>query len=98
MDFDDATWEGQGRMKQMWIWFAVVYGNLNALVFSVVAGSFGVDTTQGRAFCSLFSVDTGTCRVWILVLLVALFGSSTVLSLRKLMAVRSAQKSETSDP
>jgi len=98
MDFDEGTREGQGRMKQMWIWFAVVYGNLNALVLTVVAGSFGVDTTSGRAFCTFFSVDTGTCRVWILVFLVAVFGSSTVLSLRKLMAVRRAHKPEAEVP
>jgi hypothetical protein len=78
-------------MKQMWIWFGVVYGNLNALVMSVVVGAFGVDSEAGRAFCSVFSVDIGTCRVWILVALISFFGTATVLSLRKLMAVRKAE-------
>lgn len=81
-------------MKQMWIWFGVLYGNLNALVMSVVVGAFGVDTESGRAFCTSFSVDIGTCRVWILVVLILLFGTSTILSLRKLMAVRKAESSK----
>ena len=80
-------------MKQMWVWFGIVYGNLNALVLSVVLGSLGVDSTTGRAFCGRFTADLSTCRVWILVLLVALFGSATLLSLRKLMAIRRSQKS-----
>lgn len=83
-------------MKQMWIWFGIVYGNLNALVLSVVLAAFWVDSPHGQAFCSSFSVDIGSCRVWILVLLISFFGTATVLSLRRLLAVRKSvsQKEE----
>jgi hypothetical protein len=79
-------------MRQMWIWFGIVYGNLNALVMSVVAGALFVDTRPGGRFCSSIFVDTGTCRVWILLILGGVFGTSTLLSVRKLMALRRRER------
>lgn len=77
----------------MLVWFGLVYGNLNALVFAVVGGSLWVETVRGRAACSRIFVDSGTCRVWILVALAVLFGTSTVLSVRRLLSVWRANKS-----
>ena len=75
-------------MKQMLLWFGIVYGNLNALVLSLVAVGFGVDSAAGHAVCDRFTADLGTCRVWLLVLVALVFGSSTVLSVRRLLIVR----------
>jgi len=75
-------------MKQMLLWFGIVYGNLNALVLSLVAVGFGVDSSAGHAVCDRFTADLGTCRVWLLVVVALVFGTSTLLSLRRLLTVR----------
>ena len=77
-------------MKQMLLWFGILYGNLNALVLSLVAVGFGVDSSAGHAVCDRFTADLGTCRVWLLVLVALVFGTSTLLSLRRLLTVRRA--------
>jgi uncharacterized membrane protein YdbT with pleckstrin-like domain len=81
-------------MKQMLIWFGIVYGNLNALVGSVVLGTLWVDGAQGKNACLKFFVDIGTCRVWIVLALVVVFGTSTILSLRRFMQVRREHRSQ----
>lgn len=78
-------------MKSALVWFAIVYGNLNAMVVLAVMGALWVEEPSGRAFCSKISLDIFTCRVSIVVSVVALLGVSTVLSIKRLLSVRRSQ-------
>ena len=64
------------------------------MVVLAVAGGIWAGKPSGQAACAKFALDIGTCRVSIIVLVLAVLGTSTALSFRKLMHVRRLKKDQ----
>jgi hypothetical protein len=78
-------------MAQMLVWFAILYGNLNALVVTAVLSGIWVGTPKGSQFCEALSLNVFPCRVSFVLLSLIVFGTSTVWSFKRLLDIRRRQ-------
>jgi hypothetical protein len=77
-------------MRQLLISFGLVYGNLNALVLSLVFALTWAGSESGLAQCRKVSLELLGCRVALVLVVLVVFGGSTILSCIRLMQVRKA--------
>ena len=72
-----------GKKISKWLWFGLVYGNLNALVAGIVLSLLWTQKASGKATCEKVFLDIVNCRVSIILLVIFVFGTSTVLSVAR---------------
>lgn len=79
---------GQVRMGKLLIWFGILYGNLSALVGLAVIIVWWTKQPSGQQFCGNIGLSVTVCRSGLLLADVVVMGLATVMSFRRLSAVR----------
>ena len=87
-DFVHPRCGGQVELGLFLVWFAIVYGNLNVLVIGVVLLSLWAKSASGVARCASWNLSPIGCQVSLVVLCTVVLGTSTVLSLKRLLDIR----------
>jgi hypothetical protein len=79
---------GQVELGQFLVWFALVYGNLNALVVGVVFLSVWVGGSSGSSICADWGFGVTSCRVTLVGAYALVLCISTALSFKRLLDIR----------
>ena len=74
-------------MNQFLIWFALVYGNLNALVAGVVGLAIWAGGATGTKVCADWGMGVTSCRVTLVSVFALVLGTSTILSFKRLLDI-----------
>ncbi|NBO38752.1 hypothetical protein EBU99_09225 [bacterium] len=75
-------------MVKLLIWFAILYGNLVALVGLAVISVWWTKQSSGQQFCQAVGLQLTGCRSALLIADIAVMGSATLLSFRRLSLER----------
>ncbi|MEY3903911.1 MAG: hypothetical protein RL189_3217 [Pseudomonadota bacterium] len=75
-------------MGKLLMWFGILYGNLSALVGLAVIVVWWTKQPGGQQFCENVGLSLATCRSGLLLADVVVMGLATVMSFRRLAAVR----------
>lgn len=75
-------------MGKLLMWFGILYGNLTALVGLAVIIVWWTKQPSGQQFCENVGLSLTACRSGLLLTDVVVMGLATLMSFRRLAAVR----------
>jgi hypothetical protein len=87
-DCAEANQGGQVGMGKLLIWFGILYGNLCALVGLAVVIVWWTKQPGGQQFCESVGLGLSACRSGLMVVDILVIGTATLMSFRRLAAVR----------